>query len=153
MTSPHVDLRFQLDTDGTGELFAYVRRDDFAGAGSAWFRCSEVEAFGRMLACTFPMPPNSEICLQGGYWKAGLHPPALQDVLVGLRVYPVGAMGSIGVRVEVMEGCFEGQRQESRARLSLELLTDYESIRAFGESTAQLVLRPGSVARLAANAA
>jgi hypothetical protein len=153
VTPPHLELRFDPGTDGTGELFANVRRNEFAGAGSAWFHVNEVETFGRSLASTFPIPPNTEICLKGGYWKAGAHPPELEDVLVGIKVYPVGAMGTIGVRVEVTDGCFEGQRQESRATLSLELLTDYESIKAFGESTAQLVHRPDITARLIANAA
>jgi hypothetical protein len=153
LTPSYLERRFQPDTDGTGELFADVRRNDYAGAGSAWFHFNEIERFGRLLGSTFPMPPNTEISLRGGYWRSGAQPPELQDVLLGLKVYPVGTTGTIGVRVEVMDGCFEGQRPESRAKLSLELLTDYESIKNFGESTAQLVRLPDITARLVANAA
>ena len=35
-------LHFEPDTDGTGELFAQVQHDVFAGAGSAWFGHEEV---------------------------------------------------------------------------------------------------------------
>ncbi len=153
MNPPLLELRFKPDTDGTGELVAQVRRGDYAGVGSAWFHCTEIQAFGRLLATTFPMPPNTEITLQGGYWRDGADPPELQEVLLRLQVYPVGAMGSIGVRVEVMDGYFGVQRKESRAKLSLELLTDYESIKAFGESAARLVNAPELTARLVANAA
>ncbi len=153
MTPSYLELRFRPDSDGTGELFASVRRDDFSGTGSAWFHLREIEAFGQLLATTYPLPPDRDISLRGGYWKSGANPPELQDVLLGLTVYPVGSTGTLGIRVEVMDGYFEGQREESRARLSLELLTDYESIRVFGSSTAQLTYSPGATARLLAHAA
>ncbi len=153
VTPPHLEVRFEPDSDGTGELFGCVHRNDYSGAGSAWFHFHEIETFGQLLASTYPMPPNTEISLRGGIWKSGASPPELEDVLLSLRVYPINSTGTIGVHVEVMDGTFEGQRQENRARLSLELLTNYESIRGFGESMAQLTHLRGATARLDANAA
>lgn len=153
MTSSYLELRFERDSDGTGELFACVRRTDYSGSGSAWFHFHEVETFGHQLKTTYPIPPNTELSLRGGYWKVGASPPELGDVLVGIQVYPVGSKGTIGVRVEVMDGFSEGQREQSRARLVVELLTDYESLRNFGEGIAQLVHLPSDRVRLNAHAA
>ena len=153
MIPPYLELHFEPDSDGTGELFACVHRNDYSGAGSAWFHLHEIETFGQLLASTYPIQHNTEISLRGGYWKSGAGPPELQDVLLSLRVYPINSTGTIAILVEVMDGTFEGQRQENRARLSLELLTNYESIRAFGESMAQLTHLRGATAWLNANAA
>jgi hypothetical protein len=151
--SAQLELRFEPDTDGTGELFAFVYRDTFAGSGSAWFNLSQVETFGASLANTFPIPKGAEISLEGGYWQSGVNPPRLKEVLLGLRVYSVNATGSIGIHVEVMEGQYDGQREESRSKLSIELLTEYESIRRFGLHISHMLHSPGAAAILLANAA
>jgi hypothetical protein len=69
-------------------------------------------------------------------------------VLVGISVYPVGPNGVIGVKVDVMDGSYERQRPESRAQLTLELLTDYEPLRELGNGIIQLLDSPGATASL-----
>ena len=144
----HLDLRFERDTDGTGELHVYVRRDKFSGAGSAWFSDRQIHEFGRSLSETFPVAASSKISLRGGYWKSEANPPQLEEVLVGITVYATNTTGTIGVRVELMEGRAEGVRTESRASVTVELLTDYESLRSFGHSVAALVYEQNTVAQL-----
>jgi hypothetical protein len=143
-----LQLRWQPDTDGTGELFVYVQRGRYSGEGSAWFHNRELEDFGRRLRDTFPLIPGNTLSLQGGYWKSGSSPPVLEDVLVGISVYPVGPNGVIGVKVDVMDGSYERQRPESRAQLTLELLTDYEPLRELGNGIIQLLDSPGATASL-----
>ncbi|HZF79413.1 MAG TPA: hypothetical protein VEZ89_06445 [Rubrivivax sp.] len=143
-----LQLRWQPDTDGTGELFVYVQRGRYSGEGSAWFHDRELEDFGARLRDTFPLIPGSTLSLQGGHWKSGSSPPVLEDVLVGISVYPVGPNGAIGVKVDVMDGYHERQRQESRAQLTLELLTDYEPLRELGNGILQLLRSPGATATL-----
>lgn len=143
-----LDLRFAPDTDGTGELFAFAQRGDFSGAGSAWFGESAVRAFGARLQACFPLLPDAEIRLQGGVWESGSSPPRLAEVLVSIRVYPVGSTGAIGVHLELGEGVYERQRQESRARASFELIATYEGIQRFGAQLTQLPSSRDKVANL-----
>ena len=145
-----LQLRWQPDTDGTGELFAYVQRGRYSGEGSARFHNRELEDFGKRLRDTFPLIPGSTLSLLGGYWKSGSSPPVLEDVLVGISVYPVGPNGVVGVKVDVMDGYYERQRQESRAQLRLELLTDYEPLRELGNGIIRLLHSPGATASLPA---
>lgn len=144
----HLELRFERDSDGTGELFVLVQRGLFSGSGSAWFSHRDIAAFGRQLRDTFPLPSHSQIRLMGGNWTSRATEPELEEVLAGICVYPIGTTGQIGIQVEVMDGKYVGQRPESRARLKLEILSDYESIRTFGEEVILLLEDDSAIARL-----
>lgn len=140
MTSSRLHLRFQPDTDETGELFVRAERDGFAGAASAWFTFGEVRKFGEQLASQFPLPQGSALTMKGGYWARGTQHPSLEETLVGLTVYAVGSTGTVGIAVELMEGVYEGQRAASRAHVRLEILTDSQTLQSFGLAVASLVL-------------
>ncbi|MDC6170662.1 hypothetical protein [Paucibacter sp. XJ19-41] len=149
----HLELRFEPDTDGTGELFASARCENFSGAGSAWFHEWEVRAFGAKLQSCFPLLPGTELRLEGGYWDSSCSPTRLKDVVVGIRIYPVGITGEIGVRLELGDGTYERQRPESRGRASFELMATYEDIQRFGAQIQLLVQSTGGTASLYRNAA
>ena len=153
MLIQQLDLRFEPDTDGTGELFASARRDGFSGAGSAWFSEKCLLDFGARLPACFPLPPGADIRIEGGYWLPGGSPPRLAEILVGVRVYPVGALGAIGVRLELGDGQYEHQRPESRGRACFELMASYEEIQRFGAQVVQLLRSPGGIACLFQDAA
>ena len=133
-----LELRFEPDTDGTGELFATVACGPFAGAGSAWFGTAQLQAFGCRLRDTYPLPADADVTLEGGYWQSGAQPPVLAEVLLGLRVQAVGSTGCVGVQIELMDGRHEGQRPRSRAQVRVELLTQYEALRHFGAGLVEL---------------
>jgi hypothetical protein len=77
------------------------------------------------------------------------NPPELEEVLMGIRVYPIGITGSIAALVEVMDGRYVNQRENSRAALRLELRTDHQSIYDFGKSLCWLAKgNSDAVARL-----
>jgi len=143
-----LELRFEADTDGTGELFASVACGPWSGAASAWFSAAQLQAFGGRLRDSYPLAPEAELLLQGGYWQRGAQPPLLQDVLLGLRVYPLGSSGRIGVQVELMDGCHEGQRPRSRAQLRVELRTEYQALHDFGAGLIELAKGEAPALRL-----
>ena len=149
---PRLELRFESDSDGTGRLLAFVHRHPFSGGGSAWFHIREILEFGNHLSNTFPLPQGTEVVIKGGEWMSGSNPPRLETVLLALRVYPIGTTGTIGLHVQVGEGDLEAEREEARAKLCVELLTDYESLRTFGNAIVHLLQAPGAVASLHPNA-
>jgi hypothetical protein len=151
--SQQLQLQFNRDTDGTGELVVYASRDRYSGAAAAWFSDRKIEAFGRALIDSFPLNPGSNLRLEGGYWKSGANPPELEQVLVGICVYPVDAVGAVGIRVELREGKAIGLREESRARASFEILTSYEPLQTFGYRILNLLQSTDSVAHLPSDAA
>ena len=138
MPSP-LQLRFEPDTDQTGELFVHAESEGFAGRASAWFGFRQLREFGEQLATRFPLRPDEVLTLQGGYWSSDPAQPILEQTLVGLKVYPVGVTGTIGIAVELMEGVYQGQRAISRAQVRLELLTDYQTLQVFGRGITSLV--------------
>lgn len=151
--SQQLEFQFHRDTDGTGELVVSASRGRYSGAASAWFHDREIEAFGRALIESFPLSPGSDLRLQGGHWKPGVNPPQLEQIFVGVSVYPVDLTGTVGIRVELMEGPALGWREESRARASFEILTSHEPLRTFGHRVLNLLQSNAAVARLPVDAA
>lgn len=151
--SHQIELRFEPDSDGTGALFASARCGNFSGAGEAWFGQDEILSFGAKLQSCFPLAAGAELRLYGGYWESNASPPRLKDVLVGIRVYPVGSTGEIGVHLQLGDGRHEGQRPESRGFASFELMTTYEDIQRFGAQIQSLLHEPKATACLYGNAA
>lgn len=127
-----LELRFKPDSDGMGELFASASGGYFSGAGEAWFSAKEIQSFGERLQSCFPLAPDTELRLEGGYWEPGRSPAKLEEVLLGIRIYPVGTTGQIGVHLDLAEGVHQEQRPESRARASFELMASYEDLHRFG---------------------
>lgn len=129
-------------------MFASAGTGDFAGAGSAWFHLDKLLAFGQRLQTCYPLRSDADILIEGGYWNSGSSPPQLDDVLLSIRAYPVGSTGTIGLRVELADGQYEGQRTQSRARTSFELLAGYDELQVFGVQIAQLAQSPSNTASL-----
>lgn len=134
-----LQLRFEPDTDQTGELFVHAESEGFAGCASAWFGFRQIREFGQQLATRLPLRPGEVLTLQGGYWSSDPAQPTLEETIVGLKVYPVGTTGTIGIAVELKEGVHQGQRAISRAYVRLELLTDYQTLQTLGRGITSLV--------------
>ncbi|HNH88299.1 MAG TPA: hypothetical protein PLX46_02675 [Thiobacillaceae bacterium] len=125
-------LQFKPDTDGTGELFAKVLSNGFAGAASAWFSEDGLVELAKKLATAFPLPADPPLGIRGGYWsKSG---NALEQEHVGLTFYPVGPLGRVGCRVVLASPVYQYERPEGQSSLAVELLTTYESLGAFARS-------------------
>lgn len=130
-------LQFEPDHDGTGELFAAVRCNGFAGAGSAWFDESELVEFAEKLAAAFPLPADSPLGIRGGFWNtAG---GDIQQEHVGLSFYPVGGLGRIGCRIVLCTPIHQHDRPASQSSVATELLTTYERLGAFARALKSLV--------------
>ena len=151
--SDRLHLEYVRDTDGTGELTVSATWNEYSGKGRAWFHDREVEAFGRALSDTFPLSAGSELRLEGGYWRSRSSPPQLEEALVSLTVYPVGATGTIAVFLELKEGKAVSLRDQSRAHVKLEILTNYEALRALGQKIAAFFLSGSATADLPFGAA
>ncbi len=90
-------LHFDVDTDGTGELFAEVKAKGFAGASSAWFGVNQLVAFAQERAQTYPLQSGLPLTLEGGFWsKSGA---VVEQLHLGLKFYPIGSVGVVGCRV------------------------------------------------------
>lgn len=145
-----LSLRFKDDDDGTGELFAEVEQGKFSGAGSAWFGVAELQAFGQALQDGFPLRPGKPLLLQGGYW-ARSGETRLEQLHLGLSVYPVGSTGAVGIRVELSTQVASDARPESQCSVAVELLTHYEPLRAFGLGIVEIANSNTEHATLIAN--
>lgn len=145
-----LSLCFKDDNDGTGELFAEVEHGKFSGAGSAWFGVAELQAFGQALQDGFPLQPHRPLLLQGGYWEKS-NENRLEQLHLGLRVYPVGRTGVVGIRVELATQVDSGVRPESQSSVAVELQTNYEPLRAFGCGIVEIANSSTERATLIAN--
>lgn len=146
--NPQLELRFEPDTDGIGELFASARCERFAGAGSAWFREAEILAFATQLRACFPMAQGTELRLEGGHWESSISGTVLKEVRLGIRIYPVGSTGAIGIHLRLGEPAYEQQRPESRRQASFELMASYEDLARWGAQIQHMLQSPASSASL-----
>lgn len=129
-------LRFERDTDGTGELFAQVESDGFSGHSSAWFGEDQLVEFANRLATTFPLPASEPLKLEGGYWsKSGT--PILQ-LHIGLSFYAIGHLGLVGCGVSLATPVNSDGRSEEQSQVAVELHTRYEQLRTFAQSVEML---------------
>ncbi|HLO64603.1 MAG TPA: hypothetical protein VK165_16720 [Azonexus sp.] len=130
-------VRFNPDTDGTGELFAEIRSNGYSGSGSAWVGAAELVELAKKLAAAFPLPSDSRLGIRGGFWsKSG---GGLEQEHVGLSFYPVGSIGRVGCRVVLSTPIHAQDRPEAQSSLAVELLTTYEMLGAFARSLELLV--------------
>ena len=147
----HLRLSLRPDTDGTAEVFAHVEQVPFCGASSAWFGIGKLREFGQQLQSTFPIVSAAPLCLQGGYWRKS-EPTALEQMHLGLRVYPIGGTGIVGVRVTLATPLEERDRPDSQHSVVVELITNYEQLRTFGQAVIALANGQVSYATLEADA-
>ena len=130
-------LKFKPDTDGTGELFAEIRSNGFAGCGSAWFGEAKLVELAKELASAFPLPADSPLGIRGGFYcRTG---SGIEQEHVGLTFYPVGGLGRVGCRVILCTPIHEHDRPEGQSSLATELLTTYERLGAFARALELLV--------------
>ena len=129
-------LHFDVDTDGTGELFAEVKAKGFAGASSAWFGVDQLVAFAQELAETYPLQSGRPVSLDGGFWsKSGV---VVEQLHLGLKFYPVGSVGVVGCRVSLATSIHPNERLESQSLVAVEITTTYEQLRSFALSLEKL---------------
>ena len=143
-------MRIEPDTDGTAELFAEVNAGRFSGAGSAWFGLAEISSFAQSLVAKFPLPSNTCLILQGGYWS-DTNRCELKQTLLRLSVYPIGSVGAIGCRVELARPMQNDDRPESRTAVEVELVTDFEPLAEFSKQLDSLAKGDAGEAILRAN--
>jgi len=145
-----LQLRLEPDDDGTCELFAEVRQGQFSGAASAWFGLAEIQAFGQTLQDQFPLQPGNPITLEGGFW-ARSGPTKIEEVHLGIKVYPIGGLGLVGVKVMLATQVHGGVRSESQCSVTVELQSNCEPLRSFGQGIVAIAQRNSELATLLAN--
>lgn len=143
-------VRFEPDTDGTGELFVQVQNEGFSGAGSAWFHVKELIEFAQRLENTYPFAPDARFELNGGYWNSPER--TIQVRHVGLAVYSLGALGDIGVQVHLQSKVHTEapmfERADTKSAVVVELTTNYEPLRAFARQLQAMLAGNIEIARL-----
>jgi len=125
-------LTLKQDADGTGELCAEVQVNGFSGIGAAWFNIAEIRDFGQLISRMYPLLPEQTYELQGGYWSREQQ-GRLEHVHLGIRFFPVGALGQIVCRVNLARQ-LEIASPAPEYAVTVELRTHYEGLQAFGAS-------------------
>ncbi|WP_298209037.1 hypothetical protein [Acidovorax sp.] len=144
--NPVLRLRIEHDPDGTAELFVELLHPAFTGRASAWFDATRLTEFGTRLAETFPLAKERPIELVGGYWsRTG---DSIEQLHVGLRFYPIGGTGTVGVYVQLATDYQADERPESQCKVAAEIKTNYEELRRFGLAVKALAQRQTSLAEL-----
>lgn len=133
----HVTLRWNPDSAGTGELCVDASSPrGFAGRGCAWFNQYKVAEFSERLL-RYPLDPDRLPSLAGG-WS---HVDGPLNIQVGVRVYPVGHLGQLGIAVELASMRWDQppMRPEETERVQLELLTTYQRLGDFARDCQKLL--------------
>lgn len=133
--SDFLQLTLIPENDGTAEVFAEVYVQGFSGKSSAWFNLNELEKFGHSLSTTYPLKADTPLCLKGGYWNTSPQ-KSIKQLHLGIKFYCIDQRGQIGCRVDLStEDYFE---QEDNLSVSVMLITNYESIKIFGQQLSVL---------------
>ncbi len=143
-----VHVRMEQDSDGTAQVFVEVKAGPFSGASSAWFNVRQIAEFGQSLATTYPIKADAPVELAGGYLSRARK--SIEQLHVGLKFYPLGSLGVVGCRVQLVDWLNGDERPESQSSVAVELHCRYEGLRQFGNSLVELALGKTSEAVLQA---
>lgn len=124
-----LSIRYKLDDDGSGELFATLSAGDFSGKSSAWIGEDDVREFISALGA-FPIEPANEPLLQGGYWGDG----RLDQVHVQLKIEPTGPRGFLRVSVDLATPGSPSQVPTLQHSVSTQFLVTYGDLERFEAS-------------------
>lgn len=128
MSASSLRLRWFLRDDyGVGELEALAASGDYSGKSSAWFHAKAIKDFARAITA-YPLTSGVPLNIAGGY---GAH-EKLEQVHLGITVYPINARGYFGIHVKLATPLETGMRAESQSSTNLEILTTSESLARFG---------------------
>ncbi len=130
-----LNIKADIDDDGTAGLFVGVENDGFSGHGEAWFNLSEIKDFAQNLkyyANSFENPPS----LIGGYFY---NDGKLKDILMSFDVYDFGDRGYIGIFVYLEYHPFTDCRKHQISKVSTELLSTSEQIIKFADDLCLLI--------------
>jgi hypothetical protein len=126
ISSKYLRIRFRRDNDGTGELTVEAASEGFLGRSSAWFSVAALEEFARAIA-VFPLANERRPAITGGYCT----PDRIEQEHVGITVYPIDALGHIGVQIRMATAFERGMRPESQHSAKIEVLTTYAPLARF----------------------
>lgn len=143
--NPVLRFRIQHDPDGTAELFVELLHPAFTGRASAWFDATALAEFGVTLSETFPLNKERPIELIGGYWG---HRGEIDQLHVGLKFYPIGGTGTVGIHVQLATDLQADEQIESQCKVSAEVTTNYEELRRFGFALQAIAMNQASHAEL-----
>ena len=138
MTANSLQLWFECDTDGAGELFAQVQSEGFSGHSSAYFGQKQIVEFAQRLANTFPLSADEPLKLEGGFWSKRGAPILQLHVHFGICFCPIGHLGLIGCHVSLATPIYSESRIEEQSQVAVELHTHYELLRSFARSLEML---------------
>ena len=145
-TDGSLEMRWWSDGDGTGKLTVRAESaSGFAGRSWAWFDQGQVVRFAKRLG-EYPLPTLDSPQLVGGSEPIG----GPFQVLVGLRAYPVGSRGQVGITVTLATEPWQSpaMRQEEHQSVTLEVLTTYERLRRFSGDLQGLLVGAIPAARI-----
>ena len=129
MSGGFLRIRFVDYGDGTGELIANAGSNDFSGTGRAYFNIEEIEKFADSIADL--SVANELHSIAGGFWKTDRR-HELDQVHLGVSVYPIDSRGHIGVQVRMATPIHSGERPKSQHSAIVELLTTHAPLERFG---------------------
>ncbi len=130
-------LRFRNDGDGSGKLFAQAAVAGFSGTSAAYFDIEALEKFAAAMQ-TFPLESGNSCSISAGLGNTDDASNPNHEHL-GITVYPIDNRGHIGVHVRLATEVWSDTRPEEQRIASVELLTSYEPLRAFGRKLLSLV--------------
>ncbi len=130
------NLRISVGRDGSADcdLFIEFQSGSYAGRGSAGFNVREIERFANGLAA---YPIRGPVELRGGFWDPTER--RIEHEHLYVAVYPVGSIGRIGVKVRAATPIHRDERPEQRHSAEIELLTEYEQLRAFSSALTEVL--------------
>jgi hypothetical protein len=137
MSGAELRLSYQPDDEWTGQLYASVRSDAFAGKGSAWFTPDQIKAFVAALRAA-PLSPDLPPKIEGGYWEDG-KAGVLKQCHLGITIAPYDSRGAPLVRVELATPSQETPERDLQHAVVVRFLTDYAAITRFAGALARIM--------------
>jgi hypothetical protein len=121
-----LSIRTEPDGDGLWRLWVNVLTDRFSGQGWGWGCLTDINEFASKLT-TYPMPAGEPANFQLGY--NGLQG---NDLMVAVRIAPLGSLGTLEVRAEIADP------DDATCRLKAKFFTSYAGLDRFSSQLRRL---------------
>lgn len=134
-----ISLTLFTDGDGTYELTAAFRYEDFAGVGSAWFDRTSLEEFAAAFS-EYPLGEAANRGLFGEYWGGKTDDKRTAQEQLSISARQQTASGRIAVRIRVATP-YNGRDGETEptSSASAEVPTTYANLARFAGEMRALI--------------
>jgi len=137
MSASELQVAYQADDDGTGQIIATVT-GEFSARGAAWFNPIEVKRTFVTTLRSFPLTANNPALVEGGFGSTE-NPGNLEQCHLRIVVKPHDIRGTLLVHVDLSSEVWTTPDADLQNLATIRFTTEYVAVDRFAQEFQQVL--------------